>query len=110
MGWYTWPGGREYGGRYNNDKKHGFGIFKWPDGRRYEGFWVHGKQSGQGRYTTKTGNAKVGEWDAGRRIKGDAGDFGGENFADEKAMSKAGERKDDKEREELSKKKLEEMS
>ena len=30
----------EYGeGEYENDRKHGYGIYTWNDGKQYEGWW-----------------------------------------------------------------------
>lgn len=29
--------GRKYEWQYENDKKHGIGVFSWPDGRKYHG-------------------------------------------------------------------------
>jgi hypothetical protein len=28
-GIFEWPDGRTYDGEYENDKKHGMGLFKW---------------------------------------------------------------------------------
>ena len=28
---------------YEDDKKHGNGVFEWPDGRIYVGKWINGK-------------------------------------------------------------------
>ena len=38
-----WPDGKKYKGEYQEDKKHGFGIFEWGNGKKYEGDWAYGK-------------------------------------------------------------------
>jgi hypothetical protein len=30
----TWPDSRFYDGEYEEDKKHGEGVFEWADGRK----------------------------------------------------------------------------
>ena len=39
-GRYIWTDGRKYEGGYQDDKKHGHGVFFWPDGAKYDGQWV----------------------------------------------------------------------
>lgn len=49
MGELKLPDGKTYKGvsnqefyiiqEYDNDKKHGKGVFKWEDGRKYAGCW-----------------------------------------------------------------------
>lgn len=36
-GKFCWPDGRYYEGDYQNDLKHGYGIYQWADDKRYEG-------------------------------------------------------------------------
>lgn len=43
QGHYKWPDGRQYEGRYVDDKKDGYGIYNYPDGRCYKGMWKDGK-------------------------------------------------------------------
>jgi len=35
--------GRTYSGRFENDKKHGYGVYTWESGKRYEGYWRLGR-------------------------------------------------------------------
>jgi hypothetical protein len=42
-GTFQWADGRQYVGKYFEDKKEGEGVLTWPDGRRYEGPWKAGK-------------------------------------------------------------------
>ena len=35
--------GRKYVGEFQNDLKHGHGIYSWPNGKKYEGNWKEGK-------------------------------------------------------------------
>ena len=37
-----WGGGRGCVKEYEDDKKHGKGIFEWPDGRKYICTWIAG--------------------------------------------------------------------
>jgi hypothetical protein len=49
-GEFLWPDGKKYFGFYQDDNKHGFGIFLWSSNpiKVYIGFWSKGKQSGLG--------------------------------------------------------------
>jgi hypothetical protein len=48
-------------GQYEDDLKHGQGIFKWPDGRAWEGEWRDGKQHGEGVYSAASGEKRKGK-------------------------------------------------
>ncbi|CAD8093980.1 unnamed protein product [Paramecium sonneborni] len=54
---------------YDNDKKHGKGVFKWEDGRKYAGCWKQNKQHGIGIYLSNQNVEKIGYWEEGVRIK-----------------------------------------
>ena len=57
-----------YEGDYENDRKHGYGIYTWNDGKQYEGWWQNGKQHGEGIYR-KDGRDRRGIWEDGKRAK-----------------------------------------
>ena len=38
----------KYVGYWQNDDKHGPGIYNWPDGEVYVGQWENGLKSGEG--------------------------------------------------------------
>lgn len=38
-GEYIWPDKKKYIGKFEYDKRNGFGILEEPTGKRYEGFW-----------------------------------------------------------------------
>lgn len=42
-GEFLFADGRKYKGQYQNNVKHGYGIFEWPNGKKYEGHWLNGK-------------------------------------------------------------------
>ena len=45
--------GAKYEGDYQNDLKHGQGVYTYPNGDVYEGEWKNGLRHGNGRYTYK---------------------------------------------------------
>ena len=53
-------------GQYQNDKKHGWGMYTWKDGSSYQGQRAAGKQHGQGRYQSEQ-QVKYGRWEQGER-------------------------------------------
>ena len=55
-----------YKGDYENDLKHGRGVYSYPDKSFYDGEWHKGKQHGQGKYVDSSGNAKIGIWSNGK--------------------------------------------
>lgn len=63
-----WPDGRTYEGEYQDDRKHGFGIYTWPDKRQYTGQWEYGLQHGQGIYKDVYGIERTGLWEFGKRV------------------------------------------
>lgn len=56
-----------YHGSYQNDKKHGFGVYVWADGRAYVGDWYEGKQADTRVYILPNGNTRRGIWENGVR-------------------------------------------
>ena len=53
-GTYTYSGrnqGDVYTGGWQNDLKHGQGIYRWNCGHVYEGGFENGKMHGQGKFT-----------------------------------------------------------
>lgn len=60
----------KYYGFFQDDKKHGFGVYYWnikTELRVYVGFWSKGKQDGIGKYINRKG-ARYGVWNNGERI------------------------------------------
>ena len=45
--------GAKYEGDYDNDLKHGQGVYTYPNGDVYEGEWKEGLRHGSGKYTYK---------------------------------------------------------
>ena len=53
-GTYEYSGqnqGDVYNGEWQNDLKHGQGIYRWKSGQIYEGGYQNGKMHGQGKFT-----------------------------------------------------------
>jgi competence protein ComEC len=65
---YTYPDGSKYEGEWQDNKRHGRGIWTRPDGMRYEGEWENDKPSGQGTLTAPDGRKRVGEWKDGKFV------------------------------------------
>jgi hypothetical protein len=61
----------EYQGYWENDRRHGEGIFTYASGDTYSGWWRFGQKEGKGTFTSKaTGMKMVGDWVNGEMIKG----------------------------------------
>ena len=58
-----------YEGEYQNDLKHGWGVYKWADGKHFEGEWMNGKQHGKGKIVMPDGKVLHGLLNEGKRIK-----------------------------------------
>jgi hypothetical protein len=56
-----------YHGSYENDKKHGFGVYIWVDGRAYLGEWNQGKQAAERVYILPNGTVRKGLYDGNTR-------------------------------------------
>ena len=39
LGFLLYEDGVTYEGKFQDDKKSGYGVYKWPDGRQYRGWW-----------------------------------------------------------------------
>jgi hypothetical protein len=64
-----WPNGMYYEGQYENDLKHGFGIFYYGKGRKmYVGFWKKGKLHGKGLMRNEKGEDFQGVWNEGKLL------------------------------------------
>ena len=50
LGFYKWADGRQYKGKWKNNKMHGHGVFEWWDGRKYIGEYVNDKKEGMGTF------------------------------------------------------------
>ena len=61
--------GRTYVGEFQNDKKHGYGVYTWADGRMYKGGWNAGKQHGEGVFIDAQQKEKKGEWNMGDVVR-----------------------------------------
>ena len=56
-----WDSGSYYTGEFQNDMKHGVGVYYWADvGDKYSGVWHENIKQGEGEF----------EWADGRRYKG----------------------------------------
>ena len=47
-GVFEWESGNRYEGNYNDDERHGYGVMKWMDESTYMGMWDQGIQHGVG--------------------------------------------------------------
>ncbi len=65
-GIWTRPDGMQYEGEWENDKPHGRGILINPDGSKFSGDWKEGKRDGRGMLTYPDGTKKVGVWKTGK--------------------------------------------
>ncbi len=54
-----------YEGDYENDKKHGEGIFRWPSGNEYRGKFVNDFRHGFGEMNWVDGSYYKGGWEKG---------------------------------------------
>ena len=50
-------------GDYQNDMRHGRGIYRFADGATYEGYWNNGKKHGLGHLSFSNGNSFNGSFD-----------------------------------------------
>lgn len=56
-----------YTGQWEDDKKHGNGIYRWANGMVYDGEWAANRRTGQGKFTWPNGQVFNGTWVADRR-------------------------------------------
>jgi hypothetical protein len=61
MGAEIWPDGARYEGQFNNDKRHGRGVFNY-SGAKYEGEFRNERITGQGIHTENDGSSYSGSW------------------------------------------------
>lgn len=54
-----------YEGDYDNDRKHGKGVFTWASGNIYKGDYVEDERQGNGQMLWTDGSMYEGEWVAG---------------------------------------------
>ncbi len=54
-----------YEGLYENDKKHGWGVFEWESGNRYEGNYSEDERHGYGVMKWTDESTYMGIWDQG---------------------------------------------
>lgn len=59
--------GGTYKGSWQDNKRHGHGIYTWKDGVRYEGNYVRDLREGKGVYYWPTGERYEGQWKSNRR-------------------------------------------
>ena len=45
--------GAKFEGDYQNDVKHGNGVYTYPNGDVYDGEWMNGTRHGKGKYSYK---------------------------------------------------------
>ncbi len=64
---FTYPDGTTYQGDWENNNRHGFGIWIRPDGTQYEGEWANDKPNGRGVLTNPDGSKYTGDWKDGKR-------------------------------------------
>ena len=61
----------EYHGYWENNRRHGEGVFTYKNGDVYSGWWKYGDKTGFGTYLFKeTGMKMCGEWVKGQLSKG----------------------------------------
>ncbi len=67
----TYNGKGEYQGYWENNRKHGEGVFNYPNGDNYTGWWRFGEKEGTGTYYSAQTNMKlVGEWKKSEIVSG----------------------------------------
>ena len=54
-----------YEGMYEQDKKHGYGVFEWESGNRYEGNYCEDERHGYGIMKWTDESQYMGVWDRG---------------------------------------------
>ncbi len=62
---HTYPDGSKYEGQWQDEKRHGQGVWIKPDGTKYAGEWKEDKPDGHGVLTYPDGLKRVGEWEKG---------------------------------------------
>ena len=65
----TWADGQRYEGAFENDARHGQGVYDYPDGSRYEGGWKAGERHGEGIEIAADGKRTEGVWEDGERVE-----------------------------------------
>jgi hypothetical protein len=55
----------EYDGKYQKDKKHGYGVFVWSNGNIYKGEYKNDERNGHGEMRWADGAMYVGQWSKG---------------------------------------------
>ncbi|EFJ41265.1 hypothetical protein VOLCADRAFT_121654 [Volvox carteri f. nagariensis] len=66
-GVYTFASGAAYAGEYQGGKRHGRGVMVFPDGGAYVGEFAADKFEGQGQYRYPDGSVYTGAWEAGKK-------------------------------------------
>jgi hypothetical protein len=66
---YTYPDGSKYEGEWQNNKRHGRGIWTRPDGMQFDGEWVNDKPDGQGTLSLPNGQKRIGLWKEGKILE-----------------------------------------
>ncbi len=67
QGVWTRPDGTAYAGEWKNDKPDGQGTLTRPDGIKYTGGWQDGKRSGHGIWSHPGGASYSGDWLEGKK-------------------------------------------
>lgn len=67
QGVWTRPDGSVYAGEWKNDKPDGQGTLTRPDGLKYTGSWREGKRSGHGIWSHSGGASYSGDWLEGKK-------------------------------------------
>ncbi|WP_166333201.1 MORN repeat-containing protein [Sphingobacterium chungjuense] len=64
-GVYNWKDGVRYEGEFRQDKREGKGSYYWPSGERYVGLWKNNQRHGHGVLYDKDGNVSFdGNWES----------------------------------------------
>jgi hypothetical protein len=66
---YTYPDGSIYEGEWQNNKRHGRGLWFRPDGMKYDGEWKNDKPNGQGTLILPNGKILVGLWQDSKLVE-----------------------------------------
>ena len=67
----NYNGKGEYQGYWENNYRHGEGVFSYPSGDVYSGWWRFGNKEGTGQYNSaKTGMKLNGEWKENKIVTG----------------------------------------
>ena len=65
----TWSDGRSYTGNFQNDLRHGYGIYKSQNGSVVECPWFENKQHGFGVHVDRHSKRKYAAWNMGRLVE-----------------------------------------